>query len=128
MSFVIKDDDALNKYNEIWDKIKEILNLKFRSMSAYDEKYVKAKVREFNGAIKTNFSGVKIPKQSMHYTGTACRTIDSVMRMEKKSHPQLYLEKYKHRTKKKKMIKFIEAKLESQSESELESGFESDTE
>ena len=45
---------CLDKYNEIWDKIKETLNIKYHSMPAYDEKYIKAKVREFNGAIKTN--------------------------------------------------------------------------
>ena len=27
MSFVIKDDDAIDKYNEIWDKIKNKLNI-----------------------------------------------------------------------------------------------------
>ena len=47
-------------------------------------KYIKAKVRVFNGAIKTNFLGDKIPKESMHYTCIACKTIDSVMRMEMK--------------------------------------------
>ena len=57
MSFVIKDDGVLDKYNEIWDKIKEKLNIKFHSMPVYDEKCVKAKVREFNVAIKTNFLG-----------------------------------------------------------------------
>ena len=31
-------------------------------MSLYDEKYKKAKVREFNDVIKTNFLGDKIPK------------------------------------------------------------------
>ena len=31
MSFFIKDDDALHKYNEIWDKVKEKLNNKFHS-------------------------------------------------------------------------------------------------
>ena len=45
MFFLIKDDDVLDKYNEIWDKIKEKLNIKFHSMSAYDEAYIKAKVR-----------------------------------------------------------------------------------
>ena len=57
MSFVIKDDVVLDKYNEIWDKIKEKLNIKFHSMPVYDEKCIKAKVREFNVAIKTNFLG-----------------------------------------------------------------------
>ena len=45
MSFLIKDDDVLDEYNEIWNKIKEKLNIKFHSMPIYDEKYIKAKVR-----------------------------------------------------------------------------------
>ena len=61
-----------------------------------------------------------------------CITIDSVMRMEKKHYPQVYLEECKYRIKKTKMTKFIEAELESESESELESDIElelkSDTE
>ena len=57
MSVMVKDDDVLDKYNEIWDKIKEKLNIKFHSMLVYDETYIKAKVREFNGKIKTNFLG-----------------------------------------------------------------------
>ena len=39
MSFVIKDDDMLDKYNDIWDKIKEKLSIKFHSMPVYDVKY-----------------------------------------------------------------------------------------
>ena len=64
MSFVIKDDDVLDKYNEIWYKIKERLNIKFHSMPVYDEKCIKTKVREFNGVIKTNFLSDKIPKKA----------------------------------------------------------------
>ena len=100
MSFVIKDDYALDKYNEIWEKIKETLNMKFHSMSVYDEKNMKAKVREFNGAIRANVLDDKIPKESMHYIFIACITIDSVTRMEKKNYPQVYLEECKHRIKK----------------------------
>ena len=57
MSFVIKDDDMLEECNETWDKIKEMLNITFHSMPIYDEKYIKGKVREFNGEIKTKFLG-----------------------------------------------------------------------
>ena len=102
MSFVIKDDDVLDKYNEIWDKINKTLSIKFHSMLVYDEKYIKAKVREFNGAIKTNFLGDEIPKENMHYTCIARITIDSVMRMEQMNYPQVYLEECKYRMKKKK--------------------------
>ena len=54
MSFMVKND-VLDKYNEIRNKIKNKLNTKFHSMLVYDEKYIKAKVREFNGVIKTKF-------------------------------------------------------------------------
>ena len=55
MSFMIKDDRVFDKYNEFWNKIKKTLRIKIHSMLFYDEKYIKAKVREFNGVIKTNF-------------------------------------------------------------------------
>ena len=100
--FVIKDDDVLDKYNEIWNKIKKTLNIKFHSMPVYDEKYIKAKVREFNGVIKTNFLGDEIPKESMHYICIACITIDSVMRMEKKNYSQVYLKAMQIQTKENK--------------------------
>ena len=57
MSSMVKNDNVLEKYNKIWDKIKEKLNIKFRSMPVYDEKYIKAKVREFDSVNKTNFLG-----------------------------------------------------------------------
>ena len=53
-------------------------------MPVYDEKYIKARVREFNSVIKTNYLGDEIPRESMHYTCIACITINSVMRREKK--------------------------------------------
>ena len=74
MSFLIKDDDFLDKYNQICYKIKETLNTKYHSMVDYDEKYIKAKVREFNSVIKTNFFGDEIPKENVHYTCIACIT------------------------------------------------------
>ena len=63
MSFIIKGDDVLDKYNKIWDKIEETLSIKFHSMSVYEEKFIKVKVREFNSVIKTSILGDKIPRQ-----------------------------------------------------------------
>ena len=114
MPFVIKDDDVLDKYSKLWDKIKETLSIKIHSMSVYDEKYIKTKRRGFNDVIKTNFLDDKIPKENLHYSCFACITIDSVMRMEKKSYPQVYFEERKYRMKKTKMTEFIEAELEAE--------------
>ena len=114
--------------NKIWDKIKEKLNIKFHRKRVYDRKYLKVKVREFNGVIKTNFLGNKVPKENMHYTCIACITIDSVMRMDKKNYPQVDLEECKYRVKKIQMSRFINAELESDSESDSEAESKSETE
>ena len=52
MSFMIKDLNILDKYNEIWDIIKENLNIKFYSKPVDDQT---VKVRDFDCKIKTNF-------------------------------------------------------------------------
>ena len=118
MSFVIKDDVL----DEIWNKIKKTLNVKFNSMPLHDERCITAKVREFNGVIKTNFLSDKTPKENVHYTCIACMTIDSVMKTEKKNYPQIYLEECKYKIKKIKMSKFIDTEFDSKSE--LESDIE----
>ena len=100
MSFMVKDDNVFDKYNKMWDKIKEKVNIKFHSMPVYDKTYIKAKVRELDSKIKTNVLGNEVPKENMHYTCIACITIDSVMRMDKKNYPQVYLEECKYRVKK----------------------------
>ena len=85
----------MGKYENNWNVIKNKLSIKFNSKPIYDQKYLKAKVREFDGLIKINFLGNSTPKEKMHYTCIACITIDSVMRMDNKHHPQVYLEKCK---------------------------------
>ena len=75
MSFVIKDDNVLDKYNKIWDKIKGKLNIKYHSMAVYDKKQIKAKVGEFSGVIKTNFLGDEVPKENRYYTCIACKLL-----------------------------------------------------
>ena len=84
MSFLIKDDEVWDKYDKIWDVIKDKLGIKFHSEPVYEYKYLKAKVREFDGMIKTNFLGNGMPKENMHYTCIACITIDSVLTIDKK--------------------------------------------
>ena len=89
--FLIKNEEVLDKYNEIWDVIKNKLGIKFHSERVYDKAYTKAKVRECDGVMKTNFLGNDMPKENMHYTCIACITIDSVMKIDKKNHLQVYL-------------------------------------
>ena len=84
MSFLIKDDEVWKKYKQIWNVIKNKLRIKFHSEPIYEQKDLKAKLREFDAVIKTNFLGNAVPKQNMDYTCIACVTVDSVMKMNKK--------------------------------------------
>ena len=70
--------------------IKNKLDIKLYSRPIYEQKYLKAKVREFDGVIKTNFLGNGVPEENMHYPCIACITIDSVMRIVKKTSAGLF--------------------------------------
>ena len=94
----------VNKYNEIWDNIKEMLSIKFHSKPVYEQKYLRTKVREYDGVIKTNFLNNGVPKENMHYASIGCITIDSVMKIGKKNYPQVYLEECKYKIKKYKCL------------------------
>ena len=121
LSFLIKNSEVSEKYEDIWNVIKNKLNIKFHSQPIYENKYLKTKVKEFNGNIKTNFLGNNLPKENTHYTCIACIIVDSVLRMsKKKEYPQFYLEKCKYKVKKIHTPRFINIELESYPESDAE--------
>ena len=53
MSFLIKDNELLEKYNEIWEKAKDSLKREFDSKPVYNKKYLKAKIKSYFGKINT---------------------------------------------------------------------------
>ena len=55
---------------------------------------------------------MRTPKEGVHHTCIACMSIDSLIRIEKKKYPQLYLEECKYEIKKMKMLEFIDVKLQ----------------
>ena len=67
MSFLIKDEEVGEKYEQIWDVVKNKVKIKFHSEPVYEHKYLKTKVKENDGTIGTNFLGNDIPKENIHY-------------------------------------------------------------
>ena len=127
MSFLIKSDEVWQKYEDIWNVIKNKLNIEFHSQPIYENKYLKAKVREFDGSIKTNFLGNNVPKENSYYTCIACITLDSILKMGKKNYPQVYLEECKYKVKKINAPRFINTDSETDSESDVEADLDSNT-
>ena len=127
MSFLIKNSEVWEKYEDMWNVIKNKLNIKFHSQLIYENKYLKTKVRELDGSIKANILGNSIPKENNYYTCIACITVDSVMKMNKKNYSQVYLEECKYKVKKINTPRFINIELESDSDPDIETDLESNT-
>ena len=62
MSFLIENNEVWEKYKQIWGLIKNKLGIEFQSSPFHDKKYLKTKVKEHDGVIKTNFLGKDLPK------------------------------------------------------------------
>ena len=88
MSFKTEDESVYVKYNQVWNRIKELLGVRFLTEPIYDESYVKTKVKTFSEIVKTLFSGDEIPKERVEYSCLSCISIDSVLKVDKKNFPQ----------------------------------------
>ena len=92
ISFLIKDDKLLEKYNEIWEKVKNSLKKEFDSEPVYNEKYQKAKTKSYNDKINTNFHDNKIPGKDSQFICLSVMLIDSVFRADEIYYHQMLLE------------------------------------
>ena len=52
MSFFMKDAEFLEKYNEIWEKVRNIIK-KTNSELVYNKKYLQAEIKSYNEKINT---------------------------------------------------------------------------
>ena len=70
---------------------------------------------------KIKFTNDEIPKEKNHYVCIAAISINSVLKVVKKTYLQVYLEQCKYKLKKRKPVNFIDAEVELSSESDYES-------
>ena len=92
MSFLIEYEDMYLKYTEIWNKVKRLLGVKLHGQFIYDDNNIRTKVQTFNNMINTPFSGNEFPKKRNRYICITAICIDSVLKVDKKNYPQVYLE------------------------------------
>ena len=98
VSFKIRDKKLLNKYDQIWETIENILKIKFQSkhVDGDDEKYIKIKIKTYGHSINTNFHNKKIPKEKAPCKCLSITMPDSVIKAKKKHYPQKLLEECKY--------------------------------
>ena len=107
----------LEKYNEILEKFKSIKKECDSNPVCY-EKYMKTKIKFYNGKINTNFHNNKITKEGSQCICQSVVLIDSVYRKDKNYYPEVFLEEYKHVIKEKKKSKFITGDIKISSDEE----------
>ena len=66
------------------------------------KKYLKAKIKSYNGKIDTNFHNNKIAKEGSQVICLSLILIDSVFRTGKNYYPQVFLEECEYVVKEKK--------------------------
>ena len=107
MTFLIKDDKIFKKYNEIWEKVTNIIYREFFSNPKYNEKYIKTKIEVYNKNVNTNFHGNKIPNEILECVCLSVIFLDSVYRKDNKYFPEVFLEECKYFFKEKKFHNYI---------------------
>ena len=129
MSFKVTNKKLLKNYIKIWEKVSNLMDIKFDSESVYgnNDKYIKGKIKIYKDKVNTNFQGKKVPKENASYKCLSLIMVDSVIKASKKYYPQTLLEECKYETKKTKMENLINDKLEPSS-SDDETDNESDDE
>ena len=65
--FFIKNEELLEKYNEIWDKVSNSMKKVFDSEPVYNEKKLKTQITPHEGKINTHFHGNKIPEEVFEF-------------------------------------------------------------
>ena len=107
MSFVTNDEKIYEKYNEIWEVIRNLLKIDFTVNPVRDDIYLVAKLKIFNKINRTTFNNNHIPMERNHYICIPVIDIDSVLKINKRAYPQAYLEQCKYNLKKKKIANYI---------------------
>ena len=112
MTFVTDNEEIYEKYNEIWEVIRKLLKVNFTVGPVRDDKYLVAKLKIFHRINRTTFNNNNnnnnnnnsIPIEKNHYICIPAIDIDSVLKIDKRSYPQAYLEQCKYKLKKKERL------------------------
>ena len=94
-AFLIVDDDFLEKYTSIWDKVSSDIKKEFDSKPLYNKKNLNSKIKSY-GDEATDFHDKEMPIVGSDYTCLVEITIDSALKKEKNCYLQVFLQECKY--------------------------------
>ena len=105
-------------------KLKQYQEVKFNCKPVYNEKYLKTKIKPYNGKINTNFHNNKVPREVSQFISLLVILIDSVFRTDKNYYLQVLLEECKYVVKEKRFVSILLNDIESSSDFDRENSDE----
>ena len=99
---MVKDDQLLEKCNEIWEKVSYSIKEGFSSEYVYSEKYLKIKRKSYDEKINTNFGSDKKTKEGFLCICLSVILTVSVYRTGKSYYTEVLLEECKYVVQEKK--------------------------
>ena len=111
MSFVTDEKEVYEKYNEVSNVVKKLLKLKFVVSPIRDDKYIIAKLKIFKNVNIITFTNSIMLIEKARYICILAIDTDSVLKIDKKVFPQVYLEQCKYKLKKRRPVNFIDLEV-----------------
>ena len=130
MSFLTDNNEFLERYTKIWEKISDLIDKNFDSDPVYNSKYINTKIRSYNNDIITSFhdndnKNNKLPEKNKAYRCMSLILLDSIIKINKKYYPQTLLQECVYKLINRKVENIItNINLDSSSESDNESDYE----
>ena len=118
LSFVTDDEKIYEKYNEIWEVVRNLLKIDFTVNPVRDDIYLVAKLKMFNKINRTTFNNNNnyIPMERNHYICIPVIDIDSVLKTDK----------CKYKLKKRKIVNYIDDEIiDENSDSDIDDAIDS---
>ena len=92
MSFKEWDKDKNNKLVSIWTKIEDIWNIELNALPAYDDRYIKTKIRTYSDKVYSNFCHLNVPEDDIECESFTVIYIDSLLFYKHNYYLQGYLD------------------------------------
>ena len=90
MYFLIEDDELLEKYNTIWDKVSADIKKEFDREPVYNKNYLETKIKPHGGEV-THFYDKKFSKLDSNHTYLALISLDSTLKKDGNYYPEMFL-------------------------------------
>ena len=91
-NFGIHTETVFKEYEKHLEKISNITEQTSSSQSVTEEKYLKTKIKSYNGKIITGIYDKKIPEEGSYCLCLAAVVLDSVCKIKIKYYPQVDIE------------------------------------